>query len=643
MDSLSHPELTVALALAFGIMAQSVARLTRLPGIVLLLAAGALLGPEGAGWIQPRALGQGLFGIVDFGVAIILFEGGLNLEWSRLKRQEAAIRGLITWGTGVTLVGATVLAGLALGWQWDLAILFGALVVVTGPTVVQPLLRDLRLRPRLKTILEAEGVLVDPIGALLAGFILQLVVTAPFVGTLARETAGVVVSIGFGLLAGLAAGFLLAGALRYRLLVARGYENVLTLASVVLLFEACDTVMAPSGLVAVTVAGVVMGNLDTRVGRDLREFKDQLTVLLVGMLFILLTADVAFDDVRALGVGGLAVVGGLVLLVRPIGVWLATRRLKLTTRERVFIGAIAPRGIVAAAIASITAATLETRGLDGGAALRALVFSTIGGTVVLSGVLAYPLAWLLDLRLPRRDRVAIFGARGLGLPLADALRAGGVPVLFIESDPKRSHVAEQAGHTVVFGDPLDDRTMQRARMELVGTVIGLTFNEHANSLFVREAREAYDVTCGYVAVESDDDQHTPRLVRRSGLEVLFDGPHDQARWDVRRRHGEVDVESFEYRLDLTPEPAAPGSGDARTGSLEVDPDTDDPYVILTVRRGMHTAPFNLGQDPGQGDVAAVAIHRPARPEAVARLARLGWHPRMESPAVPAEKEGLAIG
>ena len=115
--------------------------------------------------------------------------------------------------------------------------------------------------------------------------------------------------------------------------------------------------------------------------------------------------------------------------------------------------------------------------------MRALVFSTIAGTVVLSGLLAYPLAWLLDLRLPQRDRVAIFGARGLGLPLADALKEGRVPVLFIESDPKRSEVAEQAGHTVVFGDPLDDRTMQRARMELVGIVVGLTFSEHANSLW----------------------------------------------------------------------------------------------------------------------------------------------------------------
>ena len=360
MDPRSHPELTVALALAVGIMAQSVSRLLRLPGIVLLLAAGALLGPEGAGWIHPRALGEGLFGIIDFGVAIILFEGGLNLEWSRLKRQETAIRRLITWGALVTLVGATALAWLVLGWRWHLAILFGALVVVTGPTVVQPLLRDLRLRPRLKTILEAEGVLIDPIGALLAGSILQLV-TVPGVGTLASETAGVAVSIGFGLLSGLAAGFLLAGALRFRLLIAHGYENVLTLASVVLLFEACDTVTAPSGVVAVTVAGIVMGNLDTRVGRDLREFKDQLTVLLVGMLFILLAADVAIDEVRALGWRGLAVV------VRPLGVWLTTRRLQLTTRERVFIGAIAPRGIVAAAIASITASTLESQGLEGGA------------------------------------------------------------------------------------------------------------------------------------------------------------------------------------------------------------------------------------------------------------------------------------
>ena len=622
MDASSHPELTVALALAAGIVAQSVSRLLRLPGIVLLLACGAVLGPEVLGWIQPQALGDGLFGIVDFGVAIILFEGGLNLEWSRLKRQEAAIRRLITWGSLVTLFGAAALTIVLLGWQWDLAILFGALVIVTGPTVIQPLLRTMRLRPRVKTILEAEGVLIDPVGALLAGFLLH-VITAPQITTLASQTTGAAISVGFGLAAGLAAGFLLAGALRYRLLVAHTYENVFTLASVVLLFEGCNALAEPSGLVAVTVAGVVMGNLETRVGRDLREFKDQLTVLLVGMLFVLLAADVALDDVRALGAGGLGVVAGLILIVRPLGVWVSTRGLKLTTSERLFMGAVAPRGIVAAAIASITAATLEAQGLAGSAPLQALVFSTIAGTVVLSGILAYPLAWGLGLQLPERNRVVIFGARGLALPLADALRDGGVTVLFIESDPKRSHVAEQAGHTVIFGDPLDERTLQRARMDLVGTVIGLTFNEHVDSLFVREAREAYGVSRGYVAVESFDP-HTQPLIQRSGLHVLFDGPHDQAQWDVRWRHGDVDIESFEYRLRVEP-----GEVVTTTEPPVEDPEatTQELYVVLTSLRGKHLEPFRAGANPRQGDVAFVALYQPSRTAAIEQLAQAGWYPR----------------
>ena len=137
--------LTLAVALAAGVLAQSLSRQVRLPGIVLLLLTGAFLGPDFLAWIEPSSLGRGLFGIVDFGIAIILFEGGLNLQWSRLRRQEAVIRGLITIGALVTLVGATLSAGLVLGWRWDLSLLFGSLVVVTGPTVVAPLLRDMRL------------------------------------------------------------------------------------------------------------------------------------------------------------------------------------------------------------------------------------------------------------------------------------------------------------------------------------------------------------------------------------------------------------------------------------------------------------------------------------------------------------------
>ena len=317
--AMPNPGLTLAVALAAGVLAQSLSRQARLPGIVLLLLTGAFLGPEFLGWIEPSTLGSGLFAIVDFGISIILFEGGLNLQWSRLRRQEAVIRGLITIGALVTLVGATLSAGLVLGWRWDLSLLFGSLVIVTGPTVVIPLLRDMRLQPRLRTILEAEGVFIDPLGALLAAALLQIVLT-PAPETLTAEAHLIAASVGFGLVGGIGAGLVLVAALRYGLVVASGYEHIFTLAAVVLLFEACGAVVPESGLIAVTVAGVVVGNFKTRVGEELREFKDRLTVMLVGLLFVLLAADVSVADLRALGRPGLVVVAGLVTVVRPLSV-----------------------------------------------------------------------------------------------------------------------------------------------------------------------------------------------------------------------------------------------------------------------------------------------------------------------------------
>jgi NhaP-type Na+/H+ or K+/H+ antiporter len=171
---LTHPAFTLALALAAGILAQSLARHVRVPGIVLLLAAGAGLGPDGLGWVRPDALGEGLTATVDLAVAVILFEGGLNLQISRLRREQAAIRRLVTWGAAFTLAGGAIAVHVVLGWPVMRSLLFGSLVVVTGPTVIGPLVRGLRLKPRVGTVLEAEGVLIDPIGAILAVLMLEL-------------------------------------------------------------------------------------------------------------------------------------------------------------------------------------------------------------------------------------------------------------------------------------------------------------------------------------------------------------------------------------------------------------------------------------------------------------------------------------
>ena len=603
--------LTLAVALAAGVLAQSLSRQARLPGIVLLLLTGVFLGPEFLGWIEPSTLGRGLLDIVDFGIAIVLFEGGLNLQWSRLRRQEAVIRSLITIGALVTLAGATLSAGLVLGWRWDLSLLFGSLVIVTGPTVVIPLLRDMRLKPRLRTILEAEGVFIDPFGALLAVAMLQVVLT-PAPETLAAEAQLIAASLSFGLAGGVAAGLVLVATLRYGL-AARGYEHIFTLAAVVLLFEACGAVVPESGLMAVTVAGVVVGNLKTGVGQELREFKDRLTVMLVGLLFVLLAADVSVADLHALGRPGLIVVAGLIIVVRPLGVWFATIGSKLSGRERTFIATVAPRGIVAAAVASITAATLESQGIDGGQQLKALVFLVIGATVIQSGLAARPLAWLLGVRLPRRDRVAILGARGLALPLAAQLRKAGVPLVFLEFDPKRSRMAEEAGHAVVFGDPLEERTFLRARPELVGQAVGATSNEHFNSLFVRQALDAFNVPHGLIAVESLFGERSPSLLPPEDADVLFDGPHDHERWDVRWRQQQVVVEEFEYN----PVDGADQSSPAATRSREL-------FSILTLTRNRRVSPMRVGYVLRAGDVAAVAIHVLDHTEAVETLKLLGW-------------------
>ena len=164
----AHPALTLVLALAVGILAQAVARHVRVPGIVILLVVGVALGPDGLGWVQPQALGDGLFAIVDLAVAVILFEGGLNLEISRLRREQAPIRRLVSVGALVTMAGGALAVSALFDWPWMQALLFGSLVVVTGPTVIGPLVDSVRLRPRVATVLEAEGVLIDPIGAILA-------------------------------------------------------------------------------------------------------------------------------------------------------------------------------------------------------------------------------------------------------------------------------------------------------------------------------------------------------------------------------------------------------------------------------------------------------------------------------------------
>ena len=364
-------------------------------------------------------------------------------------------------------------------------------------------------------------------------------------------------------------------------------------------------------------AGVGVGNFRTPVNRTLREFKEELTVLLIGLLFVLLAADVRLADVRTLGWAGVGVVAVLVLVVRPLGVLLSTAGSSLTRRERLLIAWLAPRGIVAAAIASVTANALEAHALPGGPELRALVFLTIAGTVLLAGLTAAPVASLLGLRQPRRNGIAILGAQGLGLALARELRRAELPVQFQDSNPQSSRRAEEAEFPVIFGNALDERTLQRARLEAVGSVVGLTANEALNGVFVRRARELFGVPERYVALASFQEGITPELLRDDDARVLFDSPHDVERWDVRSHHGEMTVERFRFEPP-EPEPAAEAS--------ETPAGAGERYVLLCITRGTRTFPMYAGLSPEAGDVAAIALHTDEQEAAVGSLRELGWIP-----------------
>jgi NhaP-type Na+/H+ or K+/H+ antiporter len=612
----------VALALGAGVLCQLLARHLRMPSIVLLLAAGVLLGPDGIGWVAPRALGDGLHDLVGLAVAIILFEGALALDLDRIRRSQAAIRRLVTAGAVVTAVGGALVARACMGWEWRLAIVFGTLVIVTGPTVIRPLLRHVALRPRLATVLEAEGIFIDPVGAIAAAVTLELAFVSAGAGGIGAGLADAAARLGFGAAAGFAFGRALDALLRRPGVVPEGFENLVTLGGVLVLFEGCNAAFADSGILAVVMAGVVVGNTEARVARTLQEFEEHLTVGLLGLLFVLLAADVRLADVARLGWGGVATVAGLMALVRPANVLLSTAGSELDGREKAFLATMAPRGIVAAAVASLAALVMQDAGIAGGTDLRALVFLTIAVTVVLQGGGAPLVARLLRVRDPGRAGVAILGGEELALQLGERLRAPGRQIVILDANPQHCRAAQERGFTAVLGNALDDRVQAHAGLDRCAVAIGLTPNDELNSLFAREAREEFGVPETYVALGGQSRGVTPKLLEKQGSRVLFDGPKDVERWDVRFRHGLARIERFAVAgaAAAGPSPAEAASADGRV----------ERFVVLAVERGGLALPMHADLALRAGDFAIAAVHSEEREAALAALAKRGLAPAPEA-------------
>jgi NhaP-type Na+/H+ or K+/H+ antiporter len=608
-----------------GAVVQVIARHLQLPGIVLLLAAGVLVGPDVLGIVQPRLLGPtAMDAIVGFAVAIILFEGGMNLDARRLRAEAKSIRRLITIGALITAAGATLAAHYIMAWDWRLSTLFGTLVIVTGPTVITPLLRRIKVKHSVSTILEAEGVLIDPIGAIIAFVALELLYSNETNLVGAIGTTALV--LGTGGMIGIFGGIVLALVLRRPRLVPEGLENIFVLSLVVALFQVSEVVRPESGLAAVTLAGSAVGNVRTRVTQELLEFKEQLTIMMIGLLFVLLAADVRVAGVQALGLPALATVAVLMFVVRPIQVLACTFGAKLRPRERAFIAFLAPRGIVAAAVASLFAQQLTMRGVQGGEDLRGLVFLVIAVTVTVQGLSGGMVARLLHVRRPSENGYVILGANALARTLAKLLREEQPVIVFIDSNPDRVLAAERDGFKVVFGQGLQARVLGRAELASRLGAIGLTPNEEVNLLFANKVRAETRAPSVWVALRQGHRSVQAENVHEARARTLFGRGQPLDVWSERLEEGTATLERWRCE----------GAGELSDAQA---PDVDErgTLLMLTVRRRNRVRPVDDEERPRTKDEVDVLIAEEHRAAAMAWLELRGYVPVLQPGRVLADQ------
>ncbi|MBD2532211.1 cation:proton antiporter [Nostoc flagelliforme FACHB-838] len=485
-------EITIQMAIAVfaGISAQVLAAYLRVPSIVLLLLLGILFGSDGIGLLHPHSLGAGLEVIVALATAIILFEGGLNLDLRELGRVSVSLQLLVTQGTLITLLGGSMAAHWLGEFPWNIAFLYASIIVVTGPTVVGPLLKQINVDRQVATLLEGEGVLIDPVGAILAFVVLDTILNGD--ADPINAIIGLLMRLGVGAAIGGAGGYLMSLIFKRASFLSFELKNLVVLAILWSLFTLSQMIRSESGVMTTVVAGAVFANSSVPEERLLRSFKGQLTILSVSVLFILLAADLSIASVFALGWGSLFTVLVLMFVVRPINILLCTWNSDLNWRQKVFLSWVAPRGIVAASVASFFAISLTQRGINGGDSIKALVFLTIIMTVVCQGLTAGWVAQWLQITSKDATGAVIVGCNPLSLLIARFFQERGENVVMIDTDPQYLVQAEAQNLRVIVSSALDAAVLEEAGLASVGTFLAMTSNGEVNFVLAQRAAEEFN-------------------------------------------------------------------------------------------------------------------------------------------------------
>lgn len=565
----------------------------RLPAILLLLLFGMGAGPDGIGLVPTDAMfGDLLLPFVAVSVAILLFEGALTLHLPELGAQLRVVAKLVTLGVLVTWVLAALAAHYVLALSWPLAILIGAVLTVTGPTVVLPLLRQIRPTGAGGAVLKWEGILIDPVGAVLAVLVFEALLggggSHAITGVLKAATAGTV----FGVLPAM---LLVVCLQRYWIPDHLHAASALTFA--LLGYQLANMIQHESGLLAVTVMGVVLANQRRVDISHITEFKENLQVLIISALFILLGARVSWADIGELMVPEFGIfLAILVLVVRPLAVALCAGGGGLSRRDRIFLSAMAPRGVVAAAIISIFALRLEAEGFAGADRLVPIMFLVIAGTVAIYGLIGRPLALRLGLAAKNPNGFVLIGAHRFARSLAHEIQKADLPVLLVDTNVALVQKARKEGLPVYHGSVLSDRADEDLELPGIGNMLALTANDEVNALSARRflhdfgRQNLYQVSPSRKSSEGASEL-SPELRARvlGGDQLTFDAVQHRIRAGAR-----VSSTTLTDQHDLTAwraeqgEHAVPLIAVSPTGAVTVastgkslEPKSGDTLIALT--------------------------------------------------------------
>ena len=481
--------LLMVITVVAGISAQVIADYLKVPSIVFLLLFGIALGPSGLDILHPSLLDNGLEVIVSLSVALILFEGGLNIQLREVEEVSSSLVYLVTLGALITLLGGGIAAHWLGEFPWQIAFLYASLVVVTGPTVIAPILKQVRPDRQVATLLEGEGVLIDPVGAILAVVVLNIVLQ----GNTDAVTVlgGLLLRLGIGGVIGLGGGWLLGLLLKRAQFLSEDLKNLSVLAGLWGLFGLSQVLISESGLMSAVIAGIVLRWSSVPDERLLRRFKNQLSILAISVLFILLSADLSIASIFALGWGGPLTVITLMLVVRPINVMVSTWDSDLNWRQKAFLGWVAPRGIVAASVASLFAISLTNQGINGGDSIKALVFLTIILTVCLQGLTANWVAGWLRIRSDEARGAMIVGCTPMGRMVAHLIQTRGEEVIMIDANPDNYGQAKAEHLRAHLSSALDMEALNEFGVGSIGTFVTMTSNTEVNSVLAQRVMEEF--------------------------------------------------------------------------------------------------------------------------------------------------------